>query len=119
MGPMERRLTAAHAAFNGRDVPAALGTMHPDVVWPHGMENGHDGVRAYWPRQWGMIDPRVDPVGFTTRADGRVAVKVHRVVHDLAGSLMMDVCLDHVDRIEGGRIREMEIRAPVASPAGG
>ena len=41
--------------------------MHPDVIWPNGMEGGtvvgHAAARAYWTRQWGLIDPRVEPRG--------------------------------------------------------
>lgn len=113
---MSQLLSTAYAAFNSRGIDAALATMHADVDWPNGMEGGyvrgHDEIRAYWTRQWGMIDPHVTPVGFTTEADGRVAVKVHQVVRDLAGALLMDVLLDHVYRIEDGLIRDMEIRVP-------
>src|SRR5579859_1541660 len=60
-------LKKAYAAFNARDLDGALATMKPDVVWPNGMEggvvHGHEGVRSYWTRQWGMIDPHVDPAG--------------------------------------------------------
>jgi len=82
--------------------------MRPDVIWPNGMEGGtvggHAAVRAYWTRQWGLIDPR------TAEADGRVAVAVHQVVRDLEGKVLKDDTVQHVYAFEGGLIRSMEIR---------
>ena len=60
-------ITEAYAAFNRRDIDSVLALMASDVNWPNGMEGGrlvgHDLVRAYWIRQWGVLSPRVDPVG--------------------------------------------------------
>src|SRR5215203_4499271 len=57
-------------AFNARDIAAVLSMMHPDVQWPNSMEGGyvygHDGVRAYRTRQWGLIHPLVEPQAFST-----------------------------------------------------
>jgi ketosteroid isomerase-like protein len=107
-------LMAAYAFFNERDLESALTTMHEDVDWPNGMEggrvHGHGGVREYWTRQWGTIDPHVEPVGFESEADGRVAVTVHQTVRELNGQMLADLLLEHVYRIEDGRIRSMEIR---------
>ena len=64
----------AYAAFNARDMEGALSTMRVDVEWPNGMEggtvHGHEGVREYWTRQWGMINPHVDPVSFELDSSG-------------------------------------------------
>jgi ketosteroid isomerase-like protein len=107
-------LKEAYAAFNARDIDRALATMKPDVAWPNGMEggtvHGHDGVRAYWTRQWGMIDPHVDPVSFNVDESGRVVVSVHQVVRDLAGKVLMDRMVEHVYTLEDGLIRSMDIR---------
>ena len=106
-------LAQAYAAFNARDVDAALATMHPDVVWPNGMEggnvHGHDGVRAYWLRQWTLIDPHVEPRGFATDQSGRTVVQVHQVVRNLAGEVVKDEIVLHAYTIENGRITSMEI----------
>lgn len=106
-------LRHAYAAFNARNVDAALAGMHPDVDWPNGMEGGrvmgHDAVRAYWTRQWTLIDPHVEPLGFTRLDDGRVAVDVRQVVRDRQGSLLVDQRVQHVYRLEDGRVRSMEI----------
>src|ERR1700757_1020864 len=107
-------LKKAYAAFNGRDIDGALATMKPDVAWPNGMEggtvHGHDGVRAYWTRQWAMIDPHVDPVSFNVDESGRVVVSVHQVVRDLAGKVLMDRMVEHVYTLQDGLIRSMDIR---------
>jgi hypothetical protein len=116
----EEVLRYACAAFNARNVDAALATMHPDVDWPNGMEGGrvrgHPAVREYLTRQWTLIGPRVEPLSFTPLDDGRVAVDVRQVVRDGAGALLLDQRVRHVYRIENHRVREMEIRdAPSGS----
>jgi hypothetical protein len=110
----EALLERTYAAFNARDVDAVLAAMHADVDWPNGMEggrvHGHRAVREYWTRQWGLVDPRVEPRGFTTEADGRITLDVRQVVRDRAGALLKDEMVQHVYRIEDGLIRSMEIR---------
>jgi len=107
-------LRDAYASFNARDMDGVLKFMHADVDWPNGMEgervHGHAAVRAYWTRQWGLIDPHVEPVGFATEGDGRVAVSVKQTVRDLSGKVLVDQMVEHVYRIEDGLIRNMEIR---------
>ena len=103
----------AYAAFNARDIDAALDAMHPDVEWPNGMEGGvvigHAGVRSYWERQWDRIDPSVTPVAITRRDDGRLEVRVHQVVRSLLGEKLLDQQVRHLYTIEDGRVRRMEI----------
>ena len=115
MTEAEAVLERTYAAFNARDIDAVLAMMHPDVVWPNGMEGGtvvgHAAVRAYWTRQWGLIDPRVEPRGFAVEADGRVAVAVHQVVRDLTGTVLKQVMVQLVYAFAGGLITSMEIRA--------
>lgn len=109
-------LTKAYAAFNARDIEAVLALMHPDVVWPNGMEGGymqgHDAVRDYWTRQWKLIDSRVEPQNFTTDHTGRIVVNVHQTVYDLAGHLLSDEMVQHIYWIEDQLIRSMEIKKP-------
>lgn len=51
------RLRHLYDRFNARDIEAALGMMHHDLLWANGMEgghvSGHNEVRRYWTRQWG------------------------------------------------------------------
>lgn len=108
-------LERTYAAFNARDIDAVLAVMRPDVIWPNGMEGGtvvgHAAVRAYWTRQWGLIDPRVEPREFTVEADGRVAVTVHQVVRDLAGAVLKEATVQHVYALDRDLIVSMEIRS--------
>ena len=100
--------------FNARDMEALLAAMHPDVAWANGMEGGHvhgrEAVRSYWTRQWGMIDPHVEPVGFSTGPDDTVVVEVHATVRDLQGAVLVDHVVGHIFTIENGLIRRFDIR---------
>ena len=107
-------LKFVYAAFNWRDIEAILPKMHPNVEWPNGMEggwvHGHVGVRAYWTRQWGVVDPHVEPVSIEAAEDGRALVNVHQVIRDLKGTVLMDRMVQHIYSISGGLIQRMEIR---------
>lgn len=107
-------LKQAYAAFNARDMEGALSTMRADVAWPNGMEggtvHGHEGVREYWTRQWGMIDPHVDPVSFELDSSGNVVVGVHQVVRDPSGKVLQDRMLRHIYQLKDGLIQSMTIR---------
>jgi hypothetical protein len=110
----ERLLARTYAALNARDIEAVLTAMHPEVAWPNGMQGGivlgHGGIRDYWTRQWGLIDPSVEPMGFSPTGDGRVVVKVHQVVRDLAGNILKDQVVRHMYAFEDDLIKSMEIR---------
>jgi hypothetical protein len=114
----QRLLERLYAAFNVRDIDGALAGMHPEVDWANGMEGGsvlgHDAVRDYWTRQWGQIDPHVEPVGFSGKTPGEITVDVHQVVRDRAGNLRSDQMVQHIYIVEGGLIRSMRIRKPAA-----
>jgi ketosteroid isomerase-like protein len=107
-------LRQVYAAFNRREIEIVLALMHPDVDWPNGWEGGRvrgqAAVREYWTRQFEVLDPHVEPRNFTTEPDGRIAVEVHQVVHDKAGTLLADQMVGHVYEIRDGLIRSMEIR---------
>ncbi|MBO3743060.1 nuclear transport factor 2 family protein [Actinoplanes flavus] len=111
---MNEMLTDLYAAFNRRDIPAVLDALAPDVSWPNGWEggvvHGHDQVSAYWRRQWAEVDPTVTPTAFTTEPDGRIAVTVHQVVRDRAGTTLADQTVTHVYRFSDGLVAAMEIR---------
>jgi ketosteroid isomerase-like protein len=109
----EALLRRAYEAFNARDLDGALALMHPDVDWPNGMEGGrergHAAVRAYWTRQFGLIDSHVEPVEFDVDADGRIVVDVHQVVRDLEGAVMSDGWVRHVYTFRDGLVERMDI----------
>jgi len=106
-------MKAMYAAFNDRDIDTVLATMHPDVDWPNGMEGGrvygHQGVRAYWTRQWSMVNPKVYPVHVSEDDVGRVVVDVHQVVRNLEGVIVLDQMVRHAYVVENGLIKSMEI----------
>lgn len=100
--------------FNARDMEIVLASLHEDVMWANGMEGGHehgrDAVRSYWTRQWAMVDPHVEPVGFSKGPQNEVIVEVHQVVHDLNGNLLMDQMVGHIFTIENGLVHRFDIR---------
>ncbi|QOY88390.1 nuclear transport factor 2 family protein [Paludibaculum fermentans] len=109
----QSRLETMYEAFNRRDIEAVLAAMHPDVDWPNGWEGGRlqgrDAVRDYWIRQWAVLDPIVEPVGFHAGEQGSLIVDVHSVVHDKEGKLLADSTIQHVYRFGDGLVRSMEI----------
>jgi ketosteroid isomerase-like protein len=115
----EETLRAAYAAFNARDLDAAIELMHPDVDWPNAWEGGRvrgrDAVREYWARQFESISSRVDPEGFAEEEGGVIAVEVHQVVHDAAsGELLSDSRVVHRWRFEEGLVTRMDVVEPSA-----
>ena len=114
MSEYQEILTKAYEAFNARDIDTVLTYMHPGVDWANGMEGGrvygHEGVRAYWTRQWGLIDPHVEPRGFGMEEEGRIVVDVHQVVRDLAGTILSDTMVKHVYVMREGLVERMDIR---------
>jgi hypothetical protein len=107
-------LKAAYAAFNRRDIDAALAVMHPEVEWANGMEggsvHGHLAVREYWTRQWDVINPHVEPLSFEEDGIGRILVKVHQVLRDLKGSVIADRTVCHAYAFEDDLVKSMEIK---------
>ena len=113
------RLRTTYAAFNARDIDAALVHMAPDVEWPRafkgGFVQGHEAVRAYWTEQWGEISPHVEPLAFQEQGADQIVVDVHQVVHDLAGAVLSDGQVGQVFTFEDGLIRRMEVASPASS----
>ena len=106
-------MRALYAAFNARDIDAAVAAMHPDVDWPNAWEGGrvygHEAVREYWTRQFAAIDPHVEPRSFTSTEDGRIAVEVHQVVRSTAGELLADRTVTHVYALRDGLVERMDV----------
>jgi ketosteroid isomerase-like protein len=106
-------LEKLYAAFNRRSIEEVLSSLHPDVDWPNGWEGGRirgkAAVRDYWKRQFEVLNPRVEPQVFVEQ-DGRVAVEVHQVVHDVNGNLLTDQVIHHVYEFRDGLIQRMEIQ---------
>jgi hypothetical protein len=107
-------LSRIYADFNARRMESVLARMHPDVEWPNGMEGGSvlgvEAVRAYWTRQWAMLDPHVEPVEIRQDDAGRYVVEVHQTVRDLQGTLLVDTRIRHAYRIRNQLIERMDIK---------
>jgi hypothetical protein len=111
--PYERQLESLYAAFNARDIDTVLAAMTDDVDWPNALEGGRlrgkGEVRAYWTRQWREIDPRVEPVSFSRRPSGGVAVDVQQVVRSREGELVSESMVVHVYSFRGGLVAHMDV----------
>jgi hypothetical protein len=106
-------LERLYDAFNERDIDALLSQMTADVDWPNAWEGGRvrgrDGVRDYWTRQWAAIDPRVELLDVSTRADGTVAVDVRQVVRSLDGDVVDEGRVVHVYRFRDELVEQMDV----------
>ncbi len=114
MGSDEEVLRAAYAAFNSRDVDAAIELMHPDVDWPNAWEGsrviGRLAVAAYWARQFESIQSTVEPEHFSLEPDGAIAVAVHQVVRDAkTDELLSDSHVIHRYRLKRGLVVRMDV----------
>jgi ketosteroid isomerase-like protein len=102
-----------YEAFNRRDIDGVLALMSDDVDWPNAWKGGRligrEAVRDYWTAQWAEIDPHVEPLAVTERADGTLAVKVRQVVRSASGQILSDGEVVHVYRLDGGLIDRMDV----------
>ena len=98
--------------FNDRKIERVIAIMTDDVKWANGMEGGyvygHEGVRDYWTRQFTLINPTVTPLDIEVE-DGVAKIKVHQVVHDLNGKLMVDAIVYHFFHLKENKIERFEI----------
>ncbi len=112
-------LRAAYAAFNARDIDAALALMTADVAWPRafkgGFVEGPRAIRAYWTEQWSEINPQVEPISFRVEDAGGILVEVHQVVRDFTGAVLADEHVGHHFTMEHGLIQRMEVCASPVS----
>jgi len=113
MSDERQLLEGAYADFNARRLGAVLARMRPDVVWPNGMEGGfvygREGVRDYWTRQWAILNPNVQPLEISPDERGKWVVKVHQIVHDRDGKLLVDQVVRHAYEIRDSLIARMDI----------
>ena len=107
--------------FNARDIDGVLTALTDDVAWANGMDGGHvhgrEAVRAYWTRQWAMVSPHVDPVGFHRTPDGAIIAEVRQSVRDLGGKPLegqthglKDKTVGHVFRLREGKVARFDIQ---------
>jgi len=107
--------------FNARDIDGVLAALADDVAWANGMDGGHvhgrEAVREYWTRQWTMVSPDVEPVGFHRTADGAIIAEVWQSVRDLEGKPLrgqthglIDKTVGHVFRLREGKVARFDIQ---------
>jgi len=107
--------------FNARDIDGVLAVLADDVAWANGMDGGHvhgrEAVRAYWTRQWTIVSPHVEPVGFQRTADDAIVAEVRQSVHDLEGKPpqgqahgLKDKTVGHVFRFQDGKVTRFDIQ---------
>jgi limonene-1,2-epoxide hydrolase len=114
-------LKAIYRSFNERDIDGVLAALTEDVAWANGMEGGHvhgrDGVRAYWTRQWAVVDPHVEPLTFASGPGGSILVEVRQSVTDLQGRPLRDSAhglkdkmVGHIFQLRDGKVARFDIR---------
>ena len=114
-------LNRIYDRFNARDIDGVLSALTDDVAWANGMDGGHvhgrEAVRAYWTRQWTMVSPHVDPVGFHRRADGALVAEVRQTVRDLEGNPLQgqthglkDKTVGHIFNFLDGKVARFDIQ---------
>ena len=114
-------LERIYERFNARDMDGVLSVLTDDVVWANGMNGGYvhgrEAVREYWTRQWAMVSPHVEPVGFRRAADGAIVAEVRQTVRDLEGKPLQgqthglkDKTVGHVFRLRRGKVARFDIR---------
>jgi hypothetical protein len=92
-----------------------------DVVWANGMDGGHvhgrEAIRAYWTRQWSMVSPHVEPVGFHRTAGDTIVAEVQQTIRDLEGKSLQgpthglkDKMVGHVFRLRDGKVARFDIQ---------
>ena len=106
-------IEAAYAAFNRRDIEAAVAAMTADVQWSNGWQggfvHGRDGVRDYWTRLWAEMNPTVRPVSIARSAENMVTVRVDQTIRQPDGVLLRAGLVDHVYTLRDGLIERMDI----------
>lgn len=107
--------------FNARDIDGVLAVLADDVAWANGMDGGYvhgrEAVREYWTRQWTIVNPHVEPVGFNEVADGSILAEVRQTVRDLDGKPLegqthglKDKTVTHIFRLQRGKVTRFDIR---------
>ncbi len=106
-------LLQAYAAYNRQDLEALVALVSDNVDWPDdgGRLHGKDEVRAYWTEQWARTRTHDEPVAFSRRDDGRIAVLISQVVRSPDGSVISEGHFLHLHRLEGNRIARLDIEA--------
>jgi len=107
--------------FNARDIDGVLVALTDDIAWANDMDgghvHGHEAVREYWTRQWSLVSPHVEPVGFRRAPDGAIIAEVLQTIRDLEGKPLQgqthglkDKAVAHVFRLREGKVTRFDIQ---------
>jgi hypothetical protein len=122
MADTKTTIEQAYAAFNQRDIDAALALMTEDVRWPKASEGGKvigkEEIHAYWTRQWAEFDPHVEPLAITEDDGGELRVRVRQLVKSLQGDVLSDGEVLHVFTMKRGLIAAMDFGHKADTAAG-
>jgi hypothetical protein len=114
MVEMRTLIAQAYAAFNQRNMDAALALMSEEFSWPKASEGGRvvgkEAIRAYWTRQWQEFDPHVEPLEVIDRDGGKTDVRCRQLVRSLGGDVLSDSEVWHVFTIAHGLIERMDLK---------
>jgi ketosteroid isomerase-like protein len=112
-------VTLLYERFNAKDIDGVLAKLSDDVEWANGMDggyvHGHDGIRAYWKRQWSLVNPHVEPVHFDEGPDGSLVVEVKQTVRYFKGNPVQekglrDKTVGHIFHFAGAKVVRFDIR---------
>lgn len=114
-------LERLYERFNARDIDGVLSELTDDVAWANGMDgghvHGHEAVREYWTRQWALVSPSVEAVGFHLAADGAIVAEVIQTIRNLDGTPLQgqthglkDKTVGHVFRLRAGKVARFDIQ---------
>lgn len=123
MSDAKTTIEQAYAAFNRRDIDAALALMTSEVSWPKASEGGSvvgkPAIGAYWVRQWAEFDPHVTPLAMTEEG-AKLRVRVRQRVKSPQGTVLSDSEVFHVFTMHDGLIAAMHLgdqADPAAAPS--
>ena len=98
--------------FNERNIDIVISQMTDDVTWANGMDGGyvygHNGVKAYWTKQFALVSSNVTPEEIVMENDA-VKIRVHQVVYDLDGKLLADETVYHFFQLRNNQIARFDI----------
>jgi hypothetical protein len=117
-------LKRLYDCFNARNMDGVVVGLTDDVAWANGMDGGHvhglEAVREYWTRQWTIVSPTVEPLGFHRMADGGIIAEVRQTIRDLEGKPLQgqthgltDRTVGHVFHFREGKVARFDIQDAV------
>ena len=91
------------------------------MSWPKASEGGKvigkEEIRAYWTRQWAEFDPHVIPSPSPKTPAGKLRVRVHQLVRNLAGDTLFDGEVLHIFTMQDSLIAAMDLSDEASATA--